>query len=87
MKRKLERILFLRENSPFSFCWFDWSSNPRDHDYEHVISRKKWYKVIRRLILQALSKEGSGKFENFEILQMTVDYLRSLQHTDKGHGN
>jgi YRPW motif-containing protein len=40
---------------------------------------------LRRLIPQAISKEGSTKLEKAEILQMTVDHLRSLQHINKGN--
>jgi YRPW motif-containing protein len=39
---------------------------------------------LRRLVPQAISKEGSTKLEKAEILQMTVDHLRSLQHINKG---
>lgn len=39
---------------------------------------------LRRLVPQAISKEGSTKLEKAEILQMTVDHLRALQHTYKG---
>jgi YRPW motif-containing protein len=39
---------------------------------------------LRRLVPQAISKEGSTKLEKAEILQMTVDHLRSLQQTNKG---
>ena len=39
---------------------------------------------LRRLVPQAISKEGSTKLEKAEILQMTVDHLRSLQHMNKG---
>ncbi len=35
---------------------------------------------LRRLVPQAISKEGSTKLEKAEILQMTVDHLRALQH-------
>jgi len=40
---------------------------------------------LRRLVPQAISKEGSTKLEKAEILQMTVDHLRSLQQTDQGN--
>jgi hypothetical protein len=33
---------------------------------------------------QAISKEGSTKLEKAEILQMTVDHLRTLPHMNKG---
>ena len=39
---------------------------------------------LRRLVPQAISREGSTKLEKAEILQMTVDHLRSLQNTNKG---
>ena len=39
---------------------------------------------LRRLVPQAISKEGSTKLEKAEILQMTVEHLRALQHTYKG---
>jgi hairy and enhancer of split related with YRPW motif len=39
---------------------------------------------LRRLVPQAISKEGSTKLEKAEILQMTVDHLRSLQPMTKG---
>ncbi|CAF5174125.1 unnamed protein product, partial [Rotaria magnacalcarata] len=63
-----------------------------EYDHEHVNSRKKRRGVIekrrrdrinhcltelRRLVPQAISKEGSTKLEKAEILQMTVDHLRS----------
>jgi hairy and enhancer of split related with YRPW motif len=78
---------------------FSSSLSPRDSDYEHVTSRKKRRGVIekrrrdrinhclmelRRLVPQAISKEGSTKLEKAEILQMTVDHLRVLQTMNKG---
>ena len=75
------------------------SLSPRDSDYEHLTSRKKRRGVIekrrrdrinhcllelRRLVPQAISKEGSTKLEKAEILQMTVDHLRSLQSINQG---
>lgn len=76
-------------------CSFSSSLSPREYDYEHVTSRKKRRGVIekrrrdrinhclmelRRLVPQAISKEGSTKLEKAEILQMTVDHLRALPH-------
>lgn len=78
------------------------SLSPRDYEYEHVTSRKKRRGVIekrrrdrinhclmelRRLVPQAISKEGSTKLEKAEILQMTVDHLRSVQQINKGNFN
>ena len=40
---------------------------------------------LRRLVPQAISKEGSTKLEKAEILQMTVDHLRAMQHNCKGN--
>jgi YRPW motif-containing protein len=40
---------------------------------------------LRRLVPQAISKEGSTKLEKAEILQMTVDHLRALQQNNKGY--
>lgn len=39
---------------------------------------------LRRLVPQAISKEGSTKLEKAEILQMTVDHLRALQQMNTG---
>lgn len=79
---------------------FSSSLSPRDYDYEHVERRKQRRGVIekrrrdrinhclmelRRLVPQAISKEGSTKLEKAEILQMTVDHLRALQNTSKGN--
>ncbi|CAF0779305.1 unnamed protein product [Adineta ricciae] len=78
--------------------FIDSSLSPRDYECENVTSRKKRRGVIekrrrdrinhclmelRRLVPQAISKEGSTKLEKAEILQMTVDHLRSLQHLDQ----
>lgn len=78
--------------------FIDSSLSPRDYNYEHMTSRKKRRGVIekrrrdrinhclmelRRLVPQAISKEGSTKLEKAEILQMTVDHLRSIQQTDQ----
>jgi hypothetical protein len=83
----------------FLFVWYSSSLSPRDYEYEHVTSRKKRRGVIekrrrdrinhcltelRRLVPQAISKEGSTKLEKAEILQMTVDHLRTLPHMNKG---
>ncbi|CAF1181777.1 unnamed protein product [Adineta steineri] len=82
--------------------FIDSSLSPRDYDYEHLTSRKKRRGVIekrrrdrinhclmelRRLVPQAISKEGSTKLEKAEILQMTVDHLRSLQNMNKDSNN
>ncbi|CAF0722024.1 unnamed protein product [Rotaria sp. Silwood1] len=82
--------------------FIDSSLSPRDYEYEHVTNRKKRRGVIekrrrdrinhclmelRRLVPQAISKEGSTKLEKAEILQMTVDHLRSLQQINKDSNN
>ncbi|CAF0789084.1 unnamed protein product [Didymodactylos carnosus] len=78
----------------------DLSPNSMIYDFEHVNNRKKRRGIIekrrrdrinhslaelRRLVPQAIQKEGSTKLEKAEILQMTVEHLRTLQQKDSSH--
>ncbi|CAF0785372.1 unnamed protein product [Didymodactylos carnosus] len=76
------------------------SPNSMTYDFEHVNNRKKRRGIIekrrrdrinhsltelRRLVPQAIQKDGAAKLEKAEILQMTVEHLKTLQPKDSSH--
>lgn len=79
-----------------NFIFFN-SQSPLD-DVPHMMNRKKRRGVIekkrrdrinsslcelKRLVPSAFEKQGSAKLEKAEILQLTVDHLRSLHAKGK----
>ena len=73
-------------------------TSPGESDSCHMMSRKKRRGVIekkrrdrinlslcelKRLVPSAYEKQGSAKLEKAEILQLTVDHLKTLQHKGK----
>lgn len=82
----------LNKNFLFSFP-FVHSTSPKDNDSCQHLSRKKRRGVIekkrrdrinsslselKRLVPSAYEKQGSSKLEKAEILQLTVDHLKTL---------
>lgn len=89
----MHRIIFLLNKINFNSKSKNYSASPGDSDSCQLISRKKRRGVIekkrrdkinnslielKRLVPSCFEKQGSSKLEKAEILQLTVDHLKTL---------